>query len=186
MRKFNDQEPRLAALSEADLAAERRSRSWMPSTITTRTVLDPAHWSPRAREASYLRLVGIWARAVGCTDELRWLQATGWLRPEQDPLPSGEGNAAPHPLRPLPSGEGQRGRELSGPSPKPQAPRPEPSTHAHRPVICTGNPQAICFYTLARLSDHRPMSFAACGSFAGYRLQATGRSKTLSLGERAT
>ena len=31
-------------------------------------------------------------------NELRWLQATGY-RQQADPLPAGEGNAAPHPLR---------------------------------------------------------------------------------------
>lgn len=60
MRKRLDLEPRLAALSQADLTARRSERSWIPAL--PQVALDPARWSQRARQASYWRLVEIWNR----------------------------------------------------------------------------------------------------------------------------
>jgi hypothetical protein len=62
MRKRLDLEPRLAALSQADLAAQKNPRSWMPAHSAARAVLDPAHWSQRVRQANYWRMVEIWSR----------------------------------------------------------------------------------------------------------------------------
>lgn len=59
MRKRFDTEPRLAALSEAELAAQKQSRSWIPESSIARAALDPARWSRRARQANYWRMVEI-------------------------------------------------------------------------------------------------------------------------------
>ncbi len=57
MRNSFDAEPRLMALTEADIAAQRRSlRTWMPESAVVRTMLDPARWSPSARRASYWQM----------------------------------------------------------------------------------------------------------------------------------
>jgi hypothetical protein len=53
MRKRFDTEPRLAALTEAELRAQKQSRSWIPETSTARVALDPARWSRRARQVNY-------------------------------------------------------------------------------------------------------------------------------------
>jgi hypothetical protein len=54
MRNSFDVEPRLMALTEAEIEAQAAPRTWMPDTA--RAVLDPAHWSPRARRASYWQM----------------------------------------------------------------------------------------------------------------------------------
>jgi hypothetical protein len=59
MRKPFDTEPRLVALTEATLAAQKPSRSWIPQTSTDRVALDTAHWSLRARHENYWRMVEI-------------------------------------------------------------------------------------------------------------------------------
>ncbi len=56
MRNSFDAEPRLMALTEADIAAQRVSRTWIPESPIARTMLDPAHWSRHARRASYWRM----------------------------------------------------------------------------------------------------------------------------------
>jgi hypothetical protein len=61
MRKRTVLEPRLMALSEAELAAQRKSRSWIPQT-DTRAAMDPTRWSQRALQESYWRMVDIWTR----------------------------------------------------------------------------------------------------------------------------
>ena len=50
MRKRTVLEPRLMALSEAELAAQRKSRSWIPQSAA------------RAQQESYRRMVDIWTR----------------------------------------------------------------------------------------------------------------------------
>jgi hypothetical protein len=62
MRKPYDLELRLVALTQADIDAQRESRTWMPNAAS-RTPLDPARWSQRARQDSYWRTVEIWNRA---------------------------------------------------------------------------------------------------------------------------
>jgi hypothetical protein len=59
MRKRTDLEPRLMALSEAELVALHRSRSWIPPSAT-RAAMDPTRWSQRALQESYWRMVDIW------------------------------------------------------------------------------------------------------------------------------
>ena len=54
-------EPRLMALSEAELTAHRKSRSWIPQSVT-RTAMDPTRWSQRALQEKYWRLVDIWTQ----------------------------------------------------------------------------------------------------------------------------
>jgi hypothetical protein len=61
MRKRTALEPRLMALSEAELTAHRKSRSWIPQS-STRTAMDPTRWSQRALQESYWRLVDIWTQ----------------------------------------------------------------------------------------------------------------------------
>jgi len=61
MRKRSVLEPRLMALSESELAAQRNSRSWIPQS-TSRTAMDPTRWSQRALQESYWRLVDIWTQ----------------------------------------------------------------------------------------------------------------------------
>jgi hypothetical protein len=56
MRKPHDLEPRLLALTQADIEAQQRSRSWMPGN-TSHATLDPARWTQRARQESYWRTV---------------------------------------------------------------------------------------------------------------------------------
>jgi hypothetical protein len=56
MRNSFDAEPRLMALSEADIAALQSPRTWMPQSAVARTMLDPAHWSRSARRASYWQM----------------------------------------------------------------------------------------------------------------------------------
>jgi hypothetical protein len=62
MRKPYDLEPRLVALTQADIDAQKQSRTWMPNAAS-RTTLDPARWSQRARQDSYWRTVEIWNEA---------------------------------------------------------------------------------------------------------------------------
>ena len=45
MRNSFDAEPRLMALTEADIVAQRSLRTWMPESPVARTMLDPSHWS---------------------------------------------------------------------------------------------------------------------------------------------
>lgn len=52
MRKNFDVEPRLMALSEAELAAEREVRSWIPQSVA-RATMNPARWSQRSVRNSY-------------------------------------------------------------------------------------------------------------------------------------
>lgn len=52
-------EPRLMALSESELAAQRKSRSWIPQSAA-RAAMDPTRWSQRALQESYWRLVDSW------------------------------------------------------------------------------------------------------------------------------
>ena len=54
-------EPRLMALSESELAAHRKSRSWLPQS-GTRAAMDPTRWSQRALQEKYWRLVDIWTQ----------------------------------------------------------------------------------------------------------------------------
>ena len=60
MRKRDELTPRLAALTEAELKAQRASdRTWIPLAARA-AVLDPAHWSRRVRQERYWRMVEIW------------------------------------------------------------------------------------------------------------------------------
>lgn len=59
MRNSFDAEPRLMALTEADIAAHRESRTWMLESAIARTMLDPARWSHSARRASYWQMGSI-------------------------------------------------------------------------------------------------------------------------------
>jgi hypothetical protein len=59
LRKLNDQQPRLVALSDAELKVQRTNRSWIPLAARD-AVLDPAHWSRRVRQEKYWRMVEIW------------------------------------------------------------------------------------------------------------------------------
>jgi hypothetical protein len=59
MRNSFDVEPRLMALTEADIAAQRTSRTWMPESPLVRTMIDPARWSRHARRAGYWRMCEI-------------------------------------------------------------------------------------------------------------------------------
>jgi hypothetical protein len=59
MRKRTALEPRLMALSEAELVALHKSRSWIPQA-SQRAAMDPTRWSQRARQESYWRMVEIW------------------------------------------------------------------------------------------------------------------------------
>jgi hypothetical protein len=60
MRKPFDVEPRLAALTEADLRAERETRrSWIPLAARDAS-LDPALWSRRVRQERYWQMVEVW------------------------------------------------------------------------------------------------------------------------------
>jgi hypothetical protein len=61
MRKRTALEPRLMALSEAELTAHRKSRSWIPQSAT-RAAMDPTRWSQRAQQERYWRLVDIWTQ----------------------------------------------------------------------------------------------------------------------------
>ena len=61
MRKRTALEPRLMALSEAELVALHQSRSWIPQTAT-RASMDPTRWSQLARQESYWRMVDIWTQ----------------------------------------------------------------------------------------------------------------------------
>jgi hypothetical protein len=56
MRNSLHTEPRLMALTEADIAAQRASRTWMPESPVVRTMIDPARWSRHARRAGYWRM----------------------------------------------------------------------------------------------------------------------------------
>jgi hypothetical protein len=47
------------ALSEAELVALHKSRSWIPQA-SQRAAMDPTRWSQRARQESYWRMVEIW------------------------------------------------------------------------------------------------------------------------------
>jgi hypothetical protein len=55
MRKHLDLEPRLMALTQAELAAERAPRSWIPRSACY-FELDPKRWSQRSRAESYWRM----------------------------------------------------------------------------------------------------------------------------------
>ncbi|HEY7639871.1 MAG TPA: hypothetical protein VH814_09120 [Steroidobacteraceae bacterium] len=59
MRSSFDAEPRLMALTEADIAAQRTSRTWMPESPVARTMLDPSRWSRSTRRASYWQMGAI-------------------------------------------------------------------------------------------------------------------------------
>ena len=59
MRNSFDTEPRLMALTEAEIAAQGMSRTWMPENPVARSVLDPARWSRSARRASYWQMGAI-------------------------------------------------------------------------------------------------------------------------------
>ena len=61
MRKRTALEPRLMALSEAELSAQRKSRSWIPQSIP-RAAMDPTRWSHRALQEKYWRMVDIWTQ----------------------------------------------------------------------------------------------------------------------------
>jgi len=61
MRKRTALEPRLMALTEAELLALHKSRSWIPQSMP-RTAMDPTRWSQRALQESYWRMVDIWTR----------------------------------------------------------------------------------------------------------------------------
>jgi hypothetical protein len=61
MRKRNDLEPRLMALTEAELAAQRKTRSWIPQS-GARAAMDPTRWSQRAQQERYWRMVDIWTQ----------------------------------------------------------------------------------------------------------------------------
>jgi hypothetical protein len=62
MRKRYDLQPRLIALTQAEIDAQRESRTWMPGAVS-RATLDPSRWSHRARQASYWRMVELWNEA---------------------------------------------------------------------------------------------------------------------------
>jgi hypothetical protein len=49
------------ALSEAELSAQRKSRSWIPQS-TPRAAMDPTRWSQRALQEKYWRMVEIWTQ----------------------------------------------------------------------------------------------------------------------------
>jgi hypothetical protein len=49
------------ALTEAELAAQRKSRSWIPASAV-RAAMDPTRWSQRAQQERYWRLVDIWTQ----------------------------------------------------------------------------------------------------------------------------
>jgi hypothetical protein len=55
MRKRLDVEPRLMALTQAELAAQRKERSWIPPS-DARAVVDPTRWSRRSLQKSYWRV----------------------------------------------------------------------------------------------------------------------------------
>ena len=55
MRKRTDLEPRLMALTQAELAAQRKERSWIPPSAV-RAAMDPTRWSQRASQKSYWRV----------------------------------------------------------------------------------------------------------------------------------
>ena len=59
MRNSFDAEPRLMALTEADIVAQRSLRTWMPESPVARTMLDPSRWSQSARRASYWQMAAI-------------------------------------------------------------------------------------------------------------------------------
>jgi hypothetical protein len=59
MRNSYDAEPRLMALTEADIAAQRSMRTWIPESPVARTMLDPSRWSRSARRASYWQMGAI-------------------------------------------------------------------------------------------------------------------------------
>jgi hypothetical protein len=61
MRKRTALEPRLMALTAAELAAQRKTRSWIPQSAV-RTAMDPTRWSQRALQESYWQLVDIWTQ----------------------------------------------------------------------------------------------------------------------------
>jgi len=61
MRKRTALEPRLMALTEAELVAQRQTRSWIPQS-GPRAVMDPTRWSQRALQERYWRMVDIWNR----------------------------------------------------------------------------------------------------------------------------
>jgi hypothetical protein len=56
MRNSFDAEPRLMALTEAEIAAQGMPRTWMPESPVARTTIDPARWSRHARRAGYWRM----------------------------------------------------------------------------------------------------------------------------------
>lgn len=56
MRNSFDVEPRLMALTEADITAQQSPRTWMPESPVARTMLDPSRWSRSARRASYWQM----------------------------------------------------------------------------------------------------------------------------------
>jgi hypothetical protein len=56
MRNRNDFEPRLMALSEAELAATRRTRSWIPQGSDPSVAMSPARSWQRARQPESLSL----------------------------------------------------------------------------------------------------------------------------------
>ena len=53
MRNSFDIEPRLMALTEAEIAAQGMPRTWMPESPVARATIDPARWSRHARRANY-------------------------------------------------------------------------------------------------------------------------------------
>jgi hypothetical protein len=53
------EQPRLAALTDAEIKAQRSNRSWIPAAARD-AALDPAHWSRRVRQEKYWRMVEIW------------------------------------------------------------------------------------------------------------------------------
>ncbi|HKS55388.1 MAG TPA: hypothetical protein VJS12_08895 [Steroidobacteraceae bacterium] len=61
MRKRTALEPRLMALSEAELVALHKSRSWIPQSAP-RAAMDPTRWSQRAQQERYWRMVDIWTQ----------------------------------------------------------------------------------------------------------------------------
>ena len=56
MRNSFDIEPRLMALTEAEIAAQGMPRTWMPESPVVRATIYPARWSRHARRASYWRM----------------------------------------------------------------------------------------------------------------------------------
>jgi len=56
MRKRIDLEPRLMALSEAELVASRRTRSWIPQGSDARLAMNPMRWLQRVRQPESLAL----------------------------------------------------------------------------------------------------------------------------------